>query len=187
MAMVSKKIAFAVLTVIISGCTAPKPDPVVIKPAYEKLGAYKERPNSDGQFNNIDIGQLKHELMVGGGGLGHSEVAFNSCGTSANRSQRPRCVPLFLSHLKLELFCRRTNAQGNYISSLPLPKKVLVWTAGGQRGTFRTDAEGSADLYWISRRRNSNHMMRMNLGPHILKKRLKDQWKVILPKSWCHS
>ena len=185
--VLKKSFGAAALSVLIS-CSSPPEPTMEATPVYEKLGVYKESPNGSGQYNDFDLGQLKSELSFSTvGPLGYKEVSFNSCSVKANHSLDPRCAPMFFSRLHLELYCRRTNAQGHFLTSVPLGAKVLGWRAGGRRGAFKTNSQGEADFVWVSNSRSSYQMMRMNLGPHVLKKRLKDNWKIILPESWCEN
>jgi|GEM_PF-3411385 len=175
---------------LISGCTTSKENEnskvKFQQPSFENLGIYKEAPlNGLGEYNHIHLGQLKAEKFTGASRLGFGEVRFNTCTTQANQSQRPRCAELYFARLKVKLSCRNRDISGAYLASTPLSSTSLVWTVGQRRGTFRTKESGIGEIYWISIFSNHGKMARINLGAHILKKRLGNQWEVILPKHWC--
>lgn len=165
--------------------TTPEKEKTVFLPPSEST--YQSNPSSGNRYNDINLNDLFHELNMSHPleKLGYQEKSFNTCQIQSNKSQRPLCKKMYVSRLNFHVMCRDSTGTVEKVTLEPLSQKMLRWKGGPKRGRTSTDSRGYGSLGFVSKYPSSNGHLYFYLGSKIARKRFKDNWKLILPKSWC--
>ncbi len=182
------RLLFSILLLALCHCTTPPPEKQeVLLPKSQS--SYVGAPSISQQHNDIDVNALLHELEMNHPleTLGFQEKAFNTCEVKSNRSTAPLCKRLYVARLNFQVMCRESTGTVQKVNLTPLNSQKLRWKNGARRGFTSTDDRGYGSLGFVTRRPSSNGHLYLYLGSKIARKRFRDRWKLILPKSWCLS
>lgn len=150
---------------------------------------YTSRTNYTQKHNDIDVNALLEELGMDHPQhqVGYTEKSFNACKVESNRSKNPSCERLYVSRLNFQVMCRDSTGTVERVNLTPLNSGKLRWKRQGQRGYTSTNTQGYGSLGFVTPYSTRNGFLYLYLGNKIARKRFKDQWKLILPMSWCLS
>ncbi len=166
--------------------TAPEP-PKILLPKSQST--YSSRDYRSQKYNDIDVNALLAELKLDHPleKIGFEERSFNSCKVESNKSAKPLCQNLYVARLNFQVMCRDSTGTVERVTLTPLNSQKLRWKKGAKRGVTSTNAKGFGSLGFVTDYPSANGHLYLYLGSKIARKRFKDQWKLILPKSWCLS
>jgi hypothetical protein len=171
-----------VLLILWSCTSAPKkPEPT------GKYGTYRSSPNGMGQYNEIDIDNLMQELKIADNKVkvGYQEKSFDTCKVQSNFSSNPLCERLYLGVLHFQMVCRTNDAIVKRKDMLPLQSQNIRWKRGYLRGLASTDEQGYGTIKFITDVSSLFRPVIFRFQGHVVFKRLKDQWQMVLPNHWC--
>ncbi len=117
--------------------------------------------------------------------LGFEEKSFNTCKVESNRSPKPLCQQLYVARLNFQVMCRNSTGTVERVTLTPLNSTKLRWKKGSKRGFTSTNSSGFGRLGFVTSYPSINGHLYLYLGSKIARKRFRDQWKLILPQSWC--
>ena len=182
-----KSFLFFLSLLCLSNCTTTPKKPKVLLPKSQS--SYVNRDNYSSRYNDIDVNALLTELKMDHPmeNLGFQERSFNTCKIKSNRSQKPHCERLYVARLNYQVMCRDSTGTVERVNLTPLKSQRLRWKKGGKRGLTSTNSSGFGRLGFITKYPSKNGALYLYLGHKIARKRFKDKWKLILPKSWCLS
>lgn len=168
-------------------CTTTPETPKVFLPKSQS--SYSDRDHTTERYNDIDVNALLAELNMDHPieTIGFQERAFNTCQVASNRSQSPSCQQLYVARLNFQVMCRDSTGTVERVNLTPLNSQRLRWKKGAKRGVTSTNSSGFGSLGFVTRYPSSDGHLYLYLGSKIARKRFRDQWKLILPKSWCLS
>ena len=152
--------------------------------------SYSDKKSYGNRYNDIDVNALVEELDLNYplSRLGYEERGFNTCKIKSNKSTSPSCKNLYLTRLNFQVMCRDSTGTVEKVNLTPLHSRKLRWKKkGGKRGVTATNSRGFGSLGFISNYPAKNGYLYLYLGSKIARKRFLDNWKLILPKSWCDS
>jgi hypothetical protein len=164
--------------------------PEVVEPDIDLPKSHSNYVKSEvnsSAYNDIDITTLIEELEVNHplSTLGYQERSFNSCSVKANRSTQPYCQQLYLGRINYQVMCRDSTGTVDRVTLTPLYSQKLRWKSGVIRGETKTNASGFGQVGFISPNSTAFGHLYLYLGSKIARKQFRDNWKLILPKSWC--
>lgn len=174
------------LSLLTSCTTTPEEKPrQTYLPKSEVTYFKKDRQKKT--YNRIDVPELMEELEMNSPpeNVGYVEKSFNTCEVDANKSDHPSCQKLYLSRLNYQVVCRDSTGTVEKVNLTPMDSQKMRWRSPGKRGYTKTDKNGYGQVGFISRRPASQSYLYLHLGSKIARKRFKDNWKLVLPKSWC--
>lgn len=119
--------------------------------------------------------------------LGFQERSFNTCKVNSNKSPKPLCQTLYVARLNFQVMCRDSTGTVQRVNLTPLHSRKLRWKKGRKRGRTSTNSAGFGSMGFVTDYPSINGHLLLYLGPKIARKRFRDNWKLILPKSWCQS
>jgi len=186
MNLVFKVLSVVATAALFAGCVKPKVEPppkVVAKP----WGTYQSPPQRSGAYNDISLSALYRELGRDGEPttLGYTEKSFNACEVRANRSANPLCKTLYLGTLHFRMTCRNNTGIVQSSRLLPLRLSAVTWRTGRDSGLFSTTKTGHGTIRFVANSTARFRPMKFYIGRKIVYKRLKDNWKIVLPRDWC--
>jgi hypothetical protein len=182
-------IIFQLVWMVLGCATLPpeaqKPQSLQILPESEKV--FVQTPDVNGSFNQIDVEQLLHELDMDRplSQLGFQEKSFNTCEIKSNNSTRPLCQRLYLVRLNFHILCRDSVGTVSTVNLQPFHSNRLRWRQQGFRGVTSTTPSGFGSLGFISPHSSAAGHLYFYLDGKIARKSLRDNWKLVLPQSWC--
>jgi hypothetical protein len=176
---------FLVLTLVLVNCTTTPEKPPEFLPKSQS--SYNNQDNRSSRYNDIDVNALLTEVGLDHPleQIGFQERAFNTCQVAANRSKRPLCQRLYVTRLNFQVMCRHSTGTVERVRLTPLTSQKLRWKKDRKRGFTSTNRSGFGSLGFITPYSSRNGHLYLYLGSKIARKRFLDQWKLILPHSWC--
>lgn len=168
-------------------CTSTPPETKYHLP--KSRSSYYNSNQKSTAYNDIDILQLVDELNLNPpiSSLGYKEKSFNTCQIKSNQSETPFCQRLYLGVVNFQVMCRQSTGTVQKVNLVPLHSQSLRWKSAGKRGRTQTNPKGYGQVSFISKYSSLRGHLYLYLGSKIARKRFHDQWKLILPKSWCLS
>lgn len=148
---------------------------------------YRHANPRNGKYNQIDVGALLYELNMDRPltQLGFTEKSFNTCAIKSNQSPTPYCQRLYLVRLNYQILCRKSTGTVTKVKLRPFYSKRLRWRHRGFRGQSETTQSGFGSLGFVSPKSAQQGRLYFYLDSKIALKRLSDNWKLVLPDSWC--
>lgn len=181
-----KHLSYPLLFLLICQCsTTPERPKKIYLPKSQS--SYQDQSRIDSRYNDIDLNDLFYELQMDQPieRIGYQERVFDTCEVKANKSENPKCERLYVSRLNYHVMCRDSTGTVERVQLRPLSHKKLRWKSSRKRGFSSTNSKGYGSLGFITRSPASSSHLYFYLGSKIARKKFRDKWKLVLPKSWC--
>ena len=164
--------------------TTPEPAKVLLP---KSQSSYSNRNYHSEKYNDIDVNLLLAELEMDHPieAIGYQEKSFNTCKVLSNKSPAPFCQRLYVGRLNFQVMCRDSTGTVEKVRLTPLKSGRLRWKKAGKRGLTSTNSNGFGSLGFVTSSSSKRGKLYLYLGSKIALKRFSDNWRLILPKSWC--
>jgi hypothetical protein len=181
----AKKLALFVGLLSLCHCESTPEKKKILLPKSQS--SYSTQTQTRSLYNDIDVNALLVELGMDHPmeQVGFTERPFNTCQVKANRSPRPQCQRLYVTRLNFKLMCRHSTGTVERVNLTPLFTRKLRWKGGRMRGYTSTNSKGFGSLGFITPTSSRYGHLYLYLGSKIARKKFQDQWKLVLPESWC--